>query len=249
MARVIEGARNHLYDDLALLKKRRLRTAGVTMLGFLLFLGGPVTGKPTVSLVGLVVALVAYMVNRKIYEAVEVIQAGIVGEENAGIVFSGLPDEYTIYSDLSIEIDGKMSQLDHVVVGPSGIFVIETKNMTGEIQGDLEDHEWKQIKLSRQKVVYERTFYNPVKQVGTHVYRLSQLLKSAHIHAWVQGIVYFSHPDVTIHATGTKIPVFSISRDGEDGIRNFILTFSRKNVEGDTIEQIEHVLKDVIQTS
>ncbi len=249
MARVMNGAHNHLYDELMVQKKRRILSMLVSLAGVVFFLGGPVAGEPTLSLTGLIIALVGYMWNRKIHTIVEVIQAGIVGEEHASMVFAGLPDDYTVYSDLSIEVDGKTSQLDHVVVGPSGIFVIETKNMTGDIQGDFEDQEWKQVKLSRQKVVYERTFYNPVKQVGTHVYRLSQLLKSARIHTWVQGIVYFSHPDVTVQSTNGKIPVFSMAKDGEDGIRNFITTFTGRNVEGDMLEQIDHVLKDVIKTS
>ncbi len=249
MARLMKGDHNHLHDELIMQKKQRLYTALVSFLGVFLFLGGPVAGKPTVSLIGLVITLVGYMWNRKIHTTMEVIQAGITGEENAGIVFAGLPDEYTVYSDLSIEVDGKISQLDHIVVGPSGIFVIETKNMIGDIQGDSDDHEWKQVKLSRQKVVYERTFYNPIKQVGTHVYRLSQILKTARIHTWVQGIVYFSHPDATVHITEGKIPVFSISKDGEDGIRNYILTFSGKNVAETMQEQIDSILTNVIESS
>ena len=38
-----------------------------------------------------------------------------------------LPDEYTIFNNLLFENNGYSTQIDHLVVSPYGVFVIETK--------------------------------------------------------------------------------------------------------------------------
>ena len=40
---------------------------------------------------------------------------------------SRLPDEYIIFNDLLFRSNGRSTQIDHVVVSPYGVFVIETK--------------------------------------------------------------------------------------------------------------------------
>jgi hypothetical protein len=44
-----------------------------------------------------------------------------------------LPDEYTIFNDLLFESNGHSTQIDHIVVSPYGVFVIETKGYKGWI--------------------------------------------------------------------------------------------------------------------
>ena len=40
---------------------------------------------------------------------------------------------------LSITVAGCTTQIDHVVLSRKGIFCIETKNLNGELKGDVED--------------------------------------------------------------------------------------------------------------
>lgn len=42
-----------------------------------------------------------------------------------------LPDEYTIFNDFLFESNGHSTQIDHIVVSPYGVFVIETKGYKG----------------------------------------------------------------------------------------------------------------------
>lgn len=44
-----------------------------------------------------------------------------------------LPDEYTIFNDFLFESNGHSTQIDHIVVSPYGVFVIETKGYKGWI--------------------------------------------------------------------------------------------------------------------
>jgi|WetSurMetagenome_2_1015567.scaffolds.fasta_scaffold24985_5 hypothetical protein len=64
---------------------------------------------------------------------------GARGEEDVISVLSGLPDEYHILNDVNIHFRKyipwtkyreyiKTSQIDHVVIGPSGLYLLETKN-------------------------------------------------------------------------------------------------------------------------
>jgi uncharacterized membrane protein len=63
----------------------------------------------------------------------EHLRSGIKGEKLALEVLSKLDSDYSIISDLEIEYDGKKSQIDSVIVGCNGIFVMETKNVKGYI--------------------------------------------------------------------------------------------------------------------
>lgn len=80
-----------------------------------------------------------------------------------------------ILNNYMIEENGKSSQIDHIVINPYGVFVIETKNYSGMIYGYEDQQEWTQV-LSSGKV--KNRFYNPIKQNKTHVARLKKILPS-----------------------------------------------------------------------
>ena len=42
-----------------------------------------------------------------------------------------LPDEYVLFNDLLFENNGISTQINHIVVSPYGVFVIETKGYRG----------------------------------------------------------------------------------------------------------------------
>ena len=50
----------------------------------------------------------------------------------AELLESDLPDEYVVFND--VRFPGRMSNIDHVVIGPSGIFTINTKNWRGIVK-------------------------------------------------------------------------------------------------------------------
>jgi len=65
--------------------------------------------------------------------------AGAVGEEAVIGVLSKLPDSYHVFNDITLAFSCtifsntlkeyvRSAQIDHLVIGPSGIFIIETKN-------------------------------------------------------------------------------------------------------------------------
>lgn len=89
----------------------------------------------------------------------------ILGETKEGVQY--------VFNDYKILEGNHLSQIDHILINASGIFVIETKNYSGRIYGTDEQQEWTQV-LAGGKV--KNKIYNPVRQNYTHVYRLQKVL-------------------------------------------------------------------------
>lgn len=80
--------------------------------------------------------------------------------------------KYYIFNNLMLETaEGSSTQVDHVVVSPHGIFVIETKNYSGWIFGDKKGKVWTQT-LPNNK----HTFQNPFRQNYKHIKTLETYL-------------------------------------------------------------------------
>lgn len=63
---------------------------------------------------------------------------GQPGEEKvSSFLAQNLPDEYVILNSPRLYYHGATFDIDHVVIGPNGVFVIETKNMQGAIIGGI----------------------------------------------------------------------------------------------------------------
>jgi hypothetical protein len=54
---------------------------------------------------------------------------GARGEEKVAGILAGLPDGYHVFNDVS----SAAGQIDHVVVGPAGVFAVETKNWSSAV--------------------------------------------------------------------------------------------------------------------
>lgn len=82
-------------------------------------------------------------------------------------------NEYKIFNDIYLEVNGKSSQIDHLIVSIYGIFVIETKNYQGWIHGNEKSEYWTQS-IYKEKI----KFRNPVKQNWSHIYTLKNILQN-----------------------------------------------------------------------
>ncbi|KAA2284733.1 nuclease-related domain-containing protein [Arenimonas fontis] len=81
-------------------------------------------------------------------------------------------DVYQVCHDITLPTQDGSTQVDHVVVSPYGVFVVETKNMRGWIFGSERDAWWTQK-------IYRRShrFQNPLRQSFKHVAVLRELLE------------------------------------------------------------------------
>ena len=56
------------------------------------------------------------------------------------------PSEKYVINNLKLRVDEqKTSQIDHIVINPNGVFIIETKNYSGRIYGQESQLEWTQV--------------------------------------------------------------------------------------------------------
>ena len=99
---------------------------------------------------------------------------GEYGEKRVSILLSKLnKEEYKILNDVYLKSGtGKTYQIDHVIISPFGIFVIETKNYSGWIFGNEKSENWTQV-------IYKRKtkFRNPIKQNWSHICVLKEVLR------------------------------------------------------------------------
>ncbi|MDJ0304561.1 MULTISPECIES: nuclease-related domain-containing protein [Dehalobacter] len=82
---------------------------------------------------------------------------------------------YKVFNDLLVLNQKSLSgysQIDHVLVSPYGIFVIETKNYFGNIYGVKNNEKWNCVGYNK-----EYKFYNPLWQNFGHIQALKLLLK------------------------------------------------------------------------
>ena len=99
------------------------------------------------------------------------VRKGEIGEYKIDIQLDQLPKDCRYLSDLLIKnprATSGYSQIDHVVLGPYGIFVIETKNYQGTIYGGKDRKTW--------SVNGKFKMMNPFVQNYGHIKALSSLI-------------------------------------------------------------------------
>lgn len=188
---------------------------------------------------------------------------GEIGEYKIDIQLDQLPKDCRYLSDLLIrnpKAKSGYSQIDHVVLTPYGIFVIETKNYLGTIYGGKDRKTW--------SVNGKFQMMNPFIQNYGHIKALSSLMDQTHQDLFIsmvsftkrctfkvdldyrkiasnEIIVYdielseFLHRKISVLKIQHKEPLL-----GQSEISMIYDTFSKADIKDSTIRQEhEHVLK------
>ena len=116
-----------------------------------------------IAIIGIIVAII---VKKNMTQVV-----GFAGEYWVQKELNKLPGEYLFLSDVMLEIEGKTTQIDHIVFSKYGIFVIETKQRNTYITGNEHDKYWI-VKAGRKK----HYMYNPIHQNYGHKKAIEQIL-------------------------------------------------------------------------
>lgn len=184
-----------------------------------LFSGAP----KTVSIILALLGIAGLVANDVTENKLGILSAGVSGESSAvKMLANALPENYRCITNLRVYHDGKTSEMDLVVVGDTGVFVVEIKNLKGVISGNYDDLNLQHIKRRE-----EKTLYNPVKQVSTHVDRLSRFLRDKGINVWVNGAVYFNSPDAILEISDIPAdgkPIFAAGNGGKELLLNYLQT-------------------------
>lgn len=138
---------------------------------------------------------------------------------------------YILFKDVLLKTDKGTTQIDHILVGKKGIFVIETKNYSGTIYGSEWDKDWTQV-LFTKKI----KFYNPIRQNYGHIKAVEKKLSLISKND-IYPIIVFSN-DCSLKHVNTDIPVIPMKK-----VKRYIKRF-KSNTSLDK-EQIEYICKNL----
>lgn len=137
----------------------------------------------------LLVGLVVYFIQRR--KKQKSTRIGKNGEKKVLKVLKKFGRFYNvkILGDVYLPLYDETTQIDHILIAPFGVMVIETKNWAGDIYGDPSEDKWLQV------VGDDRNHhYNPLKQNKTHLDNLRHVFKKENIYRVnVEGVVVFTN--------------------------------------------------------
>ena len=180
-------------------------------------------------------ALVAFYVYLRRYHS---FRGGLEGERQVeNLLKSTLNDKYYLLSD--VRFRGGFGDIDHIVLGPNGLFVIETKNWTGRItcHGD----QWQR---SNQHKNGTDASSSPSRQVKKNASRVRDVIEAAdklgHLRVWVEGIVVFTNRNADLRIYDPTVPALRLHE-----LSNFIIShgsqrYSQQQLETMGKEALKH---------
>lgn len=121
------------------------------------------------------------------------------------------------------------TELDHVVVSPYGIFVLETKNYSGTVVGDENSKNWKHYDRSGK----ERSFYSPIKQNQGHIGTLKRAIKLGE-HLFVPIVVFSGSAELKVNSETPVVELKNLSKT--------IKSYKKKNF---TQDEVKAIVKDI----
>jgi hypothetical protein len=158
---------------------------------------------------------------------------GLAGEKQVAKLLSGtLSDDYWLINSLYLHNGG--GDIDHVVLGPGGIFVLETKNWSGTIScnGD----EWQRAGRGNFKG-------SPSQQVKRNTAAIKNIIDSSPFRSLgisVEGIVVFTNNHATLHINNPAVPILRLSQ-----LANYITTHG--NAGRYSSQQLEEIGKEILK--
>ncbi len=234
--RKMKGSSSYLKNQV---RKNLAKAVLCIALFFLIFFAVSLRVLLTLSLsifeaAGLLVSLVPLAAFYFYLRKYRIYNAGWEGEKLvAKLLNSKLSDDYFLINDLYLHNGG--GDIDHVVLAPSGIFVLETKNWSGDItcNGDM----WQRAG--------KRNFKgSPSRQVKRNTAKIKHIIDSSQafrsIGVWVEGIVVFTNNHAALHLNDPTVLILKLPQ-----LPNYITAYrSSSNYSRQQLEAIgEEILK------
>lgn len=152
-----------------------------------------------------------------------------LGEEEVKRVLSKISG-YKLLNDIMIRKENGTSQIDHILVGKKGVFIIETKDYSGIIKGEEYSKYWTQT-INKRK----NHFYNPIRQNYGHLKSVEKLIKEKNIYI---SLIVFTNKS-KLKGLKTETPVIQVKK-----LKKFIRKYkSDIKLSNDQIEDIYKSLK------
>lgn len=166
-------------------------------------------------------------------------KSGLTGERTViKNISDKLSAEYSLFNDVILK-DKNRGNIDHIIVGPTGIFAIETKN-------------------NKEKVSFDGNYWNgvrgnPSQQAKSHAVRINGIMKASEIFfqegmPFVRAIVVFSNrkAKLKIDKEPEFCKIIQIKNQADKGLADYILN-EPERLSIQEIYSIEQLLKTKIK--
>lgn len=167
---------------------------------------------------------------------------GFSGERRvAHVLAEQLPEDYVLVNGLTLPRGA--GDIDHVVVGPTGLFLLETKTMRGRIVCE-DDGKWRRTRVGRGGTTYSAYVGDPSAQVQRNIFAVRQVLRrrlpvlSSRTLLWIEGLVVFAHPDTQLDARGSRVPAVLLS----DATRRICTHAPRRSLQPNEVNLVTRAL-------
>lgn len=191
-------------------------------------------GEQMPLLVVVVIGIIAFMLIKVLRYAIDSTNPSNIGKEGENEVSNilhSLPKDYLVINNVIIPDQSTdpsknyTTQIDHVVVSPFGVFVIETKNYGGWIFGSEKSKRWKQTF----KTTPGHYFYNPIKQNWGHTFALAEHLQ-LDIRVFKPVVVFSNDCELKVETT---TPVIYMSQ-----LKGLILNYTQEIIPSNRVAWI-----------
>ena len=183
---------------------------------------------------GLLVSLVPLAAFYFYLRKYRIYNAGWEGEKRvAKLLSSKLSDDYFLINDLNLHNSG--GDIDHLVLAPSGVFVLETKNWSGDItcNGDI----WQRAGKGNFKG-------SPSLQVKRNAAKIKRIIDSSQafrsLDVWVEGLVVFTNNHAALHLNNPTVLILKLPQ-----LPSYITTHRSPN--NFSRQQIEAIGKEILR--
>ncbi|MBN2015024.1 MAG: NERD domain-containing protein [Candidatus Altiarchaeota archaeon] len=202
-----------------------------------LFLSNDLPG----STVGIIMLPLTYALGVYAYQRHILWGSGAVGEGAVARELEKLGDSYYLIN--GVVVPPNRGDTDHIIVGPNGLFVVESKNYGGEVECDSDS--WIRYKTSRRGKRYNISVGSPSRQVKRNAKVLKdfilkhdgEIFHRRTPHIWVQSILVFTNKNIRL---SLKNPTVEVLKIGElaDYIQNKASELSLTDGEAEKIGEV-----------
>lgn len=233
---------SNVSDKIAENKKSGNTMLLLMLASFVLIIIGLSANTIFLALIGIVAVIWSGAVFAKSNGSRNTYEHGHEGEEMLRQrLHSFLPDDYIAYFGYPLN-NGQ--DIDCVLLGPSGLYVIETKHHNGSIQ--YTDGGWRQVKTGRGGTSYHGNLKNPGGQVFFALRELKTYLENKGIKIFIKGVVTFTNPSAMLSIEKDPKPLMVCKIDK---LEDLFKIEKEKIIPQKKIEMIEKELNSAISAT
>jgi hypothetical protein len=158
-------------------------------------------------------------------------KGGWTGEKSvAKLLNATLSDDYYLINGLYFRGRG---DVDHIVLGPNGIFVVETKNWRGKVtcNGD----EWQRVG--------KRSLVSPSEQVKKNASAVKRAIEDSkmHLKGWIVPVIVFTNNRADLQIRNPTVPILKLPQ-----LPNYITSYASQNRY--SAYELELIGKEILKT-